>query len=181
MDEMVKAALLKWPNVPACYGWLGLDARGQWYLRDAQAQHAGPFAGPDPASRGDRIQHEKLIEFIQRNYGCTDDGLWFFQNGPQRVYVELEAAPWIWRLSPDGSLRSHTGLAAEYRSSCLDEMGRLFVATDLGLGLVHSQDMHLAADWVEQGGWQPQDCRAAELPQRFGFVLSPQMTAPGPD
>ncbi|MCD6666313.1 MAG: DUF2946 family protein, partial [Hydrogenophaga sp.] len=28
MDEIVKAAMAKWPQVPACYGWLGLDARG---------------------------------------------------------------------------------------------------------------------------------------------------------
>jgi len=52
MDEMVEAALRKWPNVPACYGWLGLDARGSWWMRDAAAQAAGPFAGPDPAARG---------------------------------------------------------------------------------------------------------------------------------
>ncbi|MFM7971511.1 MAG: DUF2946 family protein, partial [Betaproteobacteria bacterium] len=25
MDDIVKAALKKWPNVPACYGWLALD------------------------------------------------------------------------------------------------------------------------------------------------------------
>ena len=35
MDEIVKKAMAKWPNVPACSGWLGLDARGQWYMRDA--------------------------------------------------------------------------------------------------------------------------------------------------
>ena len=30
MDDIVKAALKKWPNVPHCYGWLALDARGDW-------------------------------------------------------------------------------------------------------------------------------------------------------
>ena len=25
MDELVIAALKKWPNVPACHGWLALD------------------------------------------------------------------------------------------------------------------------------------------------------------
>ena len=34
MDELVQQAMAKWPNVPHCYGWLGLDARGRWYLRD---------------------------------------------------------------------------------------------------------------------------------------------------
>ncbi len=174
MDEIVKAAMSKWPEVPACYGWLGLDARGHWYLRDDAVQKAGPFAGSDPAGRGQRLEHEKLIGFIGRNYGNCDQGRWFFQNGPQRVYVELELAPWIWRLQPDGMLRSHTDQLAGHRSSWVDEQGRLYVDTELGLGLVHSQDMHLAADWVEQGLWQPQECLAAELPQRFGFVLSPQ-------
>ena len=32
MDDIVKQALAKWPNVPHCYGWLGLDARGNWYM-----------------------------------------------------------------------------------------------------------------------------------------------------
>jgi hypothetical protein len=179
MDEIVKAAMAKWPEVPACYGWLGLDARGQWHLRDDEVQRIGPFAGTNPAGRGQRLEHEKLIAFIGRNYGNCEQGRWFFQNGPQRVYVELEAAPWIWRLQPDGTLRSHTEQLASYLSSWVDEQGRLYVETELGLGLVHSQDMHLAADWVEQGRWLPQDCQAAELPQRFGFVLSPQASLLG--
>lgn len=54
MDEIVKAAMAKWPEVPACYGWLGLDARGQWHLRDDAVQRAGPFAGANPAGRGQR-------------------------------------------------------------------------------------------------------------------------------
>jgi len=174
MDEMVKAALLKWPNVPACHGWLALDARGHWWLRDAAAQAVGPFAGGDPAARGQRVEHAKLLEFIQRNYAATEEGCWFFQNGPQRVYVELEAAPWIWRLAADGTLTSHTGLDAVCRSSWLDEQGRLYADSERGFGLVHSLDMHLAADLVEQGRWQPTECPAQELPRRFNFVLNPQ-------
>ena len=38
MDDIVKQALAKWPNVPHCYGWLGLDARGNWYMRDDRTQ-----------------------------------------------------------------------------------------------------------------------------------------------
>lgn len=180
MDDIVKAALAKWPNVPDCYGWLGLDARGHWCLRDYQAQQAGAFASGAAGARGQRLEHEKLVAFIGRNYEHDEAGRWFFQNGPQRVYVELEAAPWVWRLQPDGSLISHTGLTASCRGSWLDEQGRLYAETELGLGLVHSQDMHLAADWVEQGRWSPQDCLSSELPQRFGFIPSPQaQAAPG--
>jgi Protein of unknown function (DUF2946) len=89
MDDIVKQALAKWPNVPHCYGWLGLDARGNWYMRDDPAQAAGPFAGGSRASKGSLLKHEKLIDFIQRNYACDAQGQWFFQNGPQRVYVEF--------------------------------------------------------------------------------------------
>ncbi|HZW22256.1 DUF2946 family protein, partial [Noviherbaspirillum sp.] len=38
MDEIVKQAMAKWPNVPHCYGWLALDARGNWRMRDDRAQ-----------------------------------------------------------------------------------------------------------------------------------------------
>ena len=91
MDQIVAAAMRKWPTVPHCYGWLALDARGDWYLRDEPTQLAGPFS----KFKGSRIEHDGLRGFIQRNYECDAAGCWFFQNGPQRVYVELEAAPLI--------------------------------------------------------------------------------------
>ncbi len=175
MDEIVKAALAKWPNVPACYGWLGLDARGQWFMRDDRAQAAGPFAGPggSAASKGSPLRHDKLIEFIGRNYECDEQGCWFFQNGPQRVYVELEITPWIWRIDRDGRVHTHTGRPARVVSCWLDEAGRLFLATDLGLGLVHSLDMWLAAEAVETGVWTPQPVAAADLPRLGQFLSSP--------
>jgi hypothetical protein len=172
MDDIVKQALKKWPNVPHCYGWLALDARGDWYMRDERIQQGGPF----PQVKGSRIQHEKLREFIERNYLHDDAGCWFFQNGPQRVYVELEAAPWVWRLGGDAAaptITSHTGQPAQFESAWLDEHGRLFLATDLGLGVVHTLDMELAADAVEAGRWSPTDTRFESLPGRFGFTREP--------
>src|SRR5690606_17620272 len=94
MDEIVKAALKKWPSVPHCYDWLALDARGQWFMRDERIRRAGAF----PQVKGSMIRHEKLLEFIQRNYEHDEHGCWFFQNGPQRVHVELAAAPLGWRV-----------------------------------------------------------------------------------
>jgi len=158
MDEIVKAALKKWPQVPDCRGWLALDARGEWYMRDDRVQAAGPF----PRVKGSRILHEKLREFIHRNYACDAAGAWYFQNGPQRVYVELEAAPFVWRV------------AAAPQGVWLDDAGRLFIDTDIGFGLVHTQDMHEAARAVESGLWVPQALAYAAMPQRFGFVPSPQ-------
>jgi Protein of unknown function (DUF2946) len=179
MDALVEAALRKWPNVPHCYGWLALDARGRWFMRDERIQAAGPF----PAVKGSLIQHEKLLGFIHRNYALDEQGSAYFQNGPQRVYVELEATPWIWRLQRGPELgqsraelriESHTGLAISLvQSSWLDEAGRLYLLTPQGFGLVHSMDMLVAADAVDAGWLLPQDCLSAELPARFGFQLRP--------
>lgn len=169
MDDIVKQALAKWPNVPDCYGWLGLDARGQWFLRDDPTQALGPF----PAAKGSQLRHEKLVEFIQRNYEHDEAGRWLFQNGPQRVYVELEATPWIWRLGEDFSVRSQAGDVVEPTACLLDGEGRLYLAAPIGLGLVHTLDVGIAADAIEAGRWAPEEVRAEELPGRFGFVRSP--------
>jgi hypothetical protein len=169
MDDIVRQAMAKWPNVPHCFGWLALDDRGNWYMRDDRVQAAGSF----PAAKGSLLRHEKLIDFIQRNYEHDVAGRWYFQNGPQRVYVELQATPWIWRVSADGSIASHAGQAAQATRCLLDEEGRVYLETDLGIGLVHTQDMVQASEVIESGRWQPEDVRAGELPARYGFVRSP--------
>jgi hypothetical protein len=173
MDEIVKAALKKWPSVPHCYGWLALDARGQWFMRDDRIQRAGPF----PQVKGSVIRHDKLLEFIHRNYESDAHGCWHFQNGPQRVYVELEAAPLVWRVGwPGEQLRvaAHTGIEAAVRSSWLDQHGRLFLDSERGFGLVHSQDMLDASRAIEQGLWAPEELAFEQMPARFGYVLKPQ-------
>ncbi|KIQ35575.1 hypothetical protein RT97_04470 [Variovorax paradoxus] len=173
MDDIVKQALAKWPNVPHCYGWLGLDARGNWYMRDDRTQAEGPFV----QAKGSMLRHDKLIDFIHRNYEHDDDGQWFFQNGPQRVYVELEAAPMVWRVADEGggkfTVTAHTGQAVDVSGCLLDEAGRLYLVAPIGLGLVHTQDVGIAADAIEQGLWTPEPVQASELPQRFGHVMSP--------
>ena len=92
MDDIVKQAMAKWPNVPHCHGWLGLDERGDWYMRDDSVQALGSFKEAcqrgDKTAKGSRLTHEKLISFISRNYLSEFDSSgaeqWFFQNGPQR-------------------------------------------------------------------------------------------------
>jgi hypothetical protein len=179
MDEIVAAALRKWPNVPHCYGWLALDARGDWYMRDDRIQAAGPF----PRVKGSRIDHEKLREFIARNYAADDDGAWFFQNGPQRVYVELEAAPWVWRLQADPTssivVTSHTGLPADPAGDAfVDQHGRVFLVTDLGFGIVHTLDMGAAGDAIERAIWRTQEVAFEALVDRFAVRLSPAADHP---
>ena len=170
MDDIVRQAMAKWPNVPACYGWLGLDARGRWYLRDEAAQAGGTF----PHSKGNLLQHDKLIAFIERNYAADAQGQWFFQNGPQRVYVDLEITPWVWRIESDLRLCTHTGRIASATECLLDEQGRVYLDSAIGLGLVHTLDMLQVAEALEQGWWVAQSVQANELPRRYGFVRHPQ-------
>lgn len=185
MDDIVIKAMAKWPNVPHCFGWLGLDGRGSWYLRDDLSQAAGAFAFqgpnrvPNRASKGSKLIHEKLIAFIERNYMADELGQWYFQNGPQRVYVELEHTPWVWRIASTQApaITSHTGLSAQAEAALVDEWGLLYLHTTLGLGLVHSQDMGMAAELLDSGQWTLESVQRHDLPERFGYVLSPQAAA----
>ncbi|MFA9217594.1 MAG: DUF2946 family protein [Sphingomonadaceae bacterium] len=101
MDDIVVQAMAKWPDVPHCYGWLGLDGRGHWRMRDEQAQQLG--------LAGDKLSNPALVGFILRNYASDERGCWYFQNGPQRVYLELETAPFVVRTDPASGWRLHTG------------------------------------------------------------------------
>lgn len=174
MDDIVLAALAKWPKVPHCYGWLGLDERGQWFMRDAAAQAAGDFDSGATGSKGSWLKHDKLIAFIQRNYAHDEQGQWFFQNGPQRVYVELQSTPYVWRVGADLQVRAHTDQQACPRQCLTDEQGHVYLETDLGFGLVHTQDVIFAAQAIESGVWPLAQVKRAALAQRFGFVCSPQ-------
>ncbi len=180
MDDIVLQAMAKWPRVPACYGWLGLDARGNWYMRDDRAQACGAFASGRPGAKGSLLQHEKLIAFIGRNYASDGQGRWYFQNGPQRVYVELEATPWVWRIEPDGAVRSHTGQSVDVLRCEMDEEGRVYLQTTVGFGLVHSQDMTRLAEQVDAGRWTPVEVLRDELTRRYGYVTSPQRDSAAP-
>jgi hypothetical protein len=169
MDDIVRQAMAKWPNVPHCYGWLGLDARGNWYMRDDRTQAAGAF----PSAKGSLLRHEKLIDFIQRNYAPDHDGQWYFQNGPQRVYVELEITPLVWRLGPGDRFTTHAGVEARPRACLVDEQGRVYLDSEVGFGLVHTQDIGLAAEAIERGVLHPDEVLSAGLPARFGYIVSP--------
>ena len=59
MDEQVIRSLIKWPDVPDCYGWLALDRRGQWRMRDEFTQQNN--------LPGQVIKHQSLNEFMFPN------------------------------------------------------------------------------------------------------------------
>jgi hypothetical protein len=134
MDDIVNQAMAKWPNVPHCYGWLALDARGAWRMRDERAQALG--------LAGERIVHAALLGFINRNYAHDDRGCWYFQNGPQRVYVNLEATPYIARTDAMTGFSLHTEVAiAVIDNAWMTETGQLVLECGEKIALVDDRDM----------------------------------------
>jgi hypothetical protein len=173
MDDIVKQAMAKWPHVPHCYSWLGLDARGNWYMRDDRTQALGSFGSGVPGAKGSMLKHGKLIDFIERNYSVDAQGCWYFQNGPQRVYVELEATPFIWRVDAHGAITSSASEAAVLVQVYMDERGWPYLHTSLGFGLVHTQDVASLAQALELQHWPIEEVQTSDLPGRFGYQMSP--------
>jgi len=136
MDEAVQRAMRKWPNVPAVFGWLALDLRGRWLIR------------------GERVGNPLVSQFIGRNYGSDEHGRWFFQNGPQRVFVRLAYTPWVLRLDMQGALRTHTGLhVRKIRAAGLDREGIVALLTEHGAGVVDDRDVErFSATFAGPGG-----------------------------
>lgn len=162
MDEIVARAMLKWPSVPNVYGWLRLDGRGNWLVKTRAAAF-------------ERIGNPAVIEFIGRNYGADDLGRWFFQNGPQRVYVILDYTPWVFRLSDSAnSLVAHTGNDSGFlKSLFLDEAGTLLVEAALGVGTINDRDLTVFVDQIAgenpilEGGEALQTLAASPTPRRL--------------
>lgn len=130
MEDWVHRALARWPNVPALFGWLQLDRRGRWRVQR------------------ELISRPQIIDTIGANYAADQRGRWYFQNGPQRGYVQLETAPLVLRVAGDGAtLVTHNGLVVERPSAAyLDEEGSLLLATEHGPAALESLDL----DWLLQ-------------------------------
>ena len=61
------------------------------------------------------------------------------------------------------------------RACVLDEAGHVYLNTGIGFGLVHTQDVGLAAEAVESGLWEPVEMHLEDLPRHFGYVKSPSL------
>ena len=135
MDQSVLDAIARWPNVPAVYGWLSLSARGAWRLH--------PLGDAQLGGDGTGITNSQILGFIGRNYACEPDGRWFFQNGPQRVYVRLDAAPFVVHLRPDGNaLVTQNDITIKTVTRWFaDDQGQLYAQTDQGPARVDDRDL----------------------------------------
>ena len=195
MDDAVLRAMQRWPNVPAVFGWLRLDRRGNWLVKTT----GGEF---------ERIVNPAMIEFVNRNYVRDDNGRWYFQNGPQRVFVTLDYTPWVYRLDRTASgFVTHTSLVPkELRGLFLDEFDRLLLETELGVGVLSDRDLPAVLEQLsppagtsieaallvvadgekvsatlfgQDVGVAP--IRAEDVAERFGFVARPSPAPGQPD
>jgi hypothetical protein len=200
MDEMVVRAMQKWPNVPNVYGWLRLDRRGQWLVKSRAATDGAPVF--------ERITNGAVCDFIGRNYERDAAGRWFFQNGPQRVFVALDYTPLVYRLRDDGrSLEAHTGaVPRNIARAWIDDGGNLVFETELGPGVLLDRDLAAVLPHIGPGPGAGEEALAAlesghstglelrlhrpiplapivaaEVPQRFGFDASPKPAAGEPE
>ena len=206
MDDQVLRSLVKWPNVPECFGWLALDRRGQWRMRDefAQQNHLS----------GQVIVHRALNEFISRNYACDQTGNYFFQNGPQRVFVTLDSTPWIVRITPEPQgllFLTQCQTPFEPNSALSDEQGNIYIVGSThqtinqhnqtqsfidqecqSVALLHDHDLDhfselaslreeacsFGGSWNWHGKQLPLDpIHSDELSQRFHYIKSPKPSA----
>jgi hypothetical protein len=160
MDPAVRSSLSKWPNVPAAYGWLRLDRRGDWLLK------------LPAAPRFERIANAALRDFICRNYEADERGRWFFQNGPQRVYVSLDYAPLVLHYEGE-ALVDHCGRPAQARATYADEEGSVLIQVERAIGLLDDRDLALFVSRHEPCGPQLRRVDKRDLETRFGFVSEP--------
>jgi hypothetical protein len=202
MDDQVLRSLMKWPNVPDCFGWLALDRRGQWRMRDEFAQQN--------KLPGQVIQHIALNEFIARNYASDELGRYFFQNGPQRVFISLDATPWIARIIPSEvglKLTNQCSQTIKPTAALSDEKGNIYIVGSIdqtiyssnessqfiksdrqAIALLHDHDLDhfselaklreeacsFGGSWVWQGQQLPLDpVHSEELASRFHFITNP--------
>jgi len=128
VDELVRLGLARWPNVPDCFGWLALDGRGVWRIGQAR----------------ETITHAATIEFIHRNYTSDLNGRWLFQNGPQRVYVDLDYTPYVWRVVPMGEkwqlVSQDRAPAAPLEGIWIDDTGQFLLLAGTKIGVLHDHD-----------------------------------------
>lgn len=143
--------MARWPNVPAVYGWLALDRRGNWLIKS------------------ERIANHALRDFIARNYDSDSAGRWYFQNGPQRVYVTLAYTPLVVHYEGD-SLADHCGQPFLAQAVYVDDEGSVLMQGSRAIALLDDRDLARFADSEPR----LERIARAEVEARFGFVAAPQ-------
>ena len=125
-----------WPRQLEVYGWLSLDRRGYWSIK------------------GNKVRNAKLTKFISDNYHVDDNGRFFFQNGPQRVFVSIDLAPYILNVmySNPLDLVTHNGIRVQtINQAWFDNEMNLFICWDNLIGAINDRDNpHLFENLVDK-------------------------------
>jgi hypothetical protein len=128
----ITKANIKWPNVPDVYNWLSLDHRGNWLIKR------------------EKIHHQGLKDFISTHYTEDSLGRWFFQNGPQRVFVTLGYTPYVLSIQSDGTtthFKTQTNkVIASFDQLWIDNEGRMLASWGRHIGLISDQDLPILAE-----------------------------------
>jgi len=91
------------------------------------------------------VSNPGIAAFIGRNYLADASGRYFFQNGPQQVFVALDATPWVFHLESNDAgapqIVDQTGQAAVPVAAGIDEEGNLYLQTGRGFGIVDEREL----------------------------------------
>ena len=128
----------------------------------------------NPAREGyEPIGNAALCEFIARNYSHDVHGRWFFQNGPQRVFVRLAYTPLVVR-TRGAAFVDQCGRAFENHAELLDDQGSLLLPGEDCIALLDDRDL---ASYAEARGDSIEALpriESSEVPGQFGFIQEPQ-------
>ena len=127
----ITKANIKWPNVPDVYNWLSLDHRGNWLIKR------------------EKIHHQGFIDFINMHYTEDALGRWFFQNGPQRVFVSLGYTPYVLSIKSYGRtthFKTQTNkVIASFDQLWIDNEGRMLASWGRHIGIISDRDLPMLA------------------------------------
>ncbi|MDA1331138.1 MAG: DUF2946 family protein [Proteobacteria bacterium] len=149
---------IKWPNVPDVYNWLTLDNRGNWLIKR------------------EKIHHQGLIDFINAHYTEDKTGRWFFQNGPQRVFVSLKYTPYVLSIGSDDTSIHFKTQTNEVIPSLdqlwLDNHGRMLGSWNRHIGLISDRDLPMLIEHLAHKNKPYDPINASDLEKILKSTLS---------
>lgn len=195
MDDIVLRGMARWPNVPAVFGWLSLDRRGHWLLKGDRVTNPGiiDFFG---RNYGHDAQGRWFLQNgPQRVYVALDYTPYVYRIAPSpgsSLAITAHSG------ASAGTIRS--AWVDESGQLLLDTALGIGLVHDTDLELLiprfrssgHAPDeatLAAALDALQEGrdpglildaGAAPvpvRPVRAAEVPERFGFVPRPVQPA----
>lgn len=143
MDDSVLRGMARWPNVPELYGWLLRDHRGSFLLK------------------GQPITHPLSLRFLKRHYLADERGCYYFQNGPQRVFVELETSPRVYQIQGEDLVSDH-GAISRLQGLYMDQEERIFILADDKPGHLDDRDLINFVDHLVDLNGDPLDENSLE-------------------